>query len=500
MTPSVALNLAEQPLVLALDVGTSSTRAIVFDARGRAIEGCEQRERAPVSTLGDGIAQDEAEALLQRAERCIDAVLLAAGDAPIAAVAVDTFVTSTLAVSAAGRALTPVVLYADTRNASDSLALRERLHEPSVHERTGCLLRTGYWPARLAWFRRSQPEIWRDAARWITAGEYLEWHWLGISRVSTSVASWSGLLDRHTLRWDTPLLDALRLANDRLAPLADAAAAHIGLTPAYAARWPTLRTARWYPAIGDGAAANIGSGCVGAGRLALTIGTTAAIRSILPAVPRVPAGLWCYRVDARRALLGGATSEGGNVSAWLRRLLFLTGGPEAAERGIAAITPDGHGLTMLPLLAGERSPGWSGDATGSIVGLTLATTQLDILRAGVESVAYRLALIADNMPSADTPVVASGGALLGSPTWMQILADVLGRTVVASADGETTARGAALLALESLGAIADVTSATFSTGRSYTPNTANTALYRAAITRQQVLYAALRDAGLLRNR
>ena len=116
-------------------------------------------------------------------------------------------------------------------------------------------------------------------------------------------------------------------------------------------------------------------------------------------------------------------------------------------------------MTVLPFLAGERSPGWAGHARATLHGLSQATTPLDILRAGLESVAFRIALVFDllrRLLPGDPEIVASGGALLGSPAWLQIMTDVLNRPVAVSAVQEVSGRGAALLALEALGALADL--------------------------------------------
>ncbi|HWQ13812.1 MAG TPA: gluconokinase [Roseiflexaceae bacterium] len=547
---------AEPPLVLTIDVGTSSVRTMLFDARGRPLEGVGARETYTVDTDASGAAEDDPDAALARVERCVDAALAQAGPLAeqIGAVAVDTLVSNLLGLDAGGRPITPLITYADTRNDADAAALRRELDERAVHERTGCMLRTSYWPARLAWLRRTRPEVFRRAARWATLGEYLELRLFGRCRMSTSVASWSGLLDRRRLVWDAPLLAALGVPEERLSPLADASEPLAGLLPEHAARWPALRDVPWFPAIGDGAAANLGSGCAAPGRVALTVGTTGALRTVLfddqgpedrrHAVPaRVPDGLWCYRVDRRRVLMGGATSEGGNVYAWMRRSLQL-GAPEEVERAVAGLPPDGHGLTVLPFFAGERSPGWAGDAKATITGMTLGTTPLEILRAALEAVAYRFALIAEGLipsvadqrpatsdqlmpkdrsvssqksadiatgerssfvvrrssdeerssslihPSSAT-IVASGGALLASPAWMQIIADVLGQPVVASAEAEATSRGAALLALEALGAIPSVESVPAATGETYAPDEERHERYRAALERQRALYRML---------
>jgi gluconokinase len=492
---TVAPHNAEPPLILAIDAGTSSARALLFDARARTIDGVAAQEHYSVRSSEDGASEDDPDAAIERVTRCVDTALEQAGPLAeaIGGVALDTLVTNIMAIDGAGRPITPLITYADTRATPDAEALRRQLDERAAQERTGCMLRASYWPARLAWFRRTQPEIWRTAARWITLGEYLELNLFGQGRASFSAASWSGLLDRRRLVWDAPLLEVLGESPDRLGPLADVDAPLSGLRPPYASRWPTLRAVPWFPAIGDGAAANIGSGCIGHDRMALTVGTTGAVRVAQEEVHEVPAGLWCYRVDRRLALLGGATSEGGNVYAWMRATLHLDE-PEEIERALADLPPDDHGLTVLPFLAGERSPGWAGDARATISGLTLATTPVQILQASLEAVAYRFALIEQRICGQSDcahRLIASGGALLSSPTWMQIIADTLGRPVVASAEPEATSRGVALLALRSLGALASLADAPAADGTTYEPDQARHERYREAIERQQELYEML---------
>jgi gluconokinase len=494
MMTTVALSDAEPPLVMTIDVGTSSVRALLFDRAGRSIAEVAAQEQYDIRTAAGGSEADP-DALQERVGRCMDRALALAGPRAeqIGGVGIDTLVSNILALDAAGRPLTPLITYADTRNADDAASLRRQLDEREVHERTGCMLRTSYWPARLAWFRRTQPDVWRAAKRWVSLGEYLELQLFGQCRVSYSVASWGGLLDRRRLVWDAPLLEVVDLTPDALSPLVDVDAPLAGLAGAFAARWPALRAVPWFPAIGDGAAANVGSGCIDHARMALTVGTSGAVRVIAPEVPQVPKGLWCYRVDRRRALLGGATSEGGNVYAWSQQTLRL-GQPAEVERALEALPPDGHGLTVLPFLAGERSPGWAGDVKATITGLTLSTTPLEILRASLEAVAYRFALIEGRIcgqAGCSHRLIASGGGLLNSPAWMQIMADVLGRPVVASAEPEATSRGVALLALEALGVLATLEDAPATDGAVYQPDQARHERYQDALARQQQLYDLL---------
>jgi gluconokinase len=252
-------------------------------------------------------------------------------------------------------------------------------------------------------------------------------------------------------------------------------------------------------------------GAVTTERWALMVGTSGALR-VAWAAPdtRILWGTWTYRVDADRFVMGGALNDGGNLYAWLRETLRLplpadpaTPGDAAAEAevdaALAALAPDAHRLTLLPFLAGERSPGWAPVARGAVVGLTLATRPIDLLRAGLEAVALRFALLADLL-GREVPVprqiVATGGALLRSPAWTQIVADALGRRLVVSGEAEASCRGAALLALVALGALPNLEAAPASLGATYEPNPAHHAVYRAALARQQDLYARLIAPGV----
>lgn len=498
---SVTRKQAQVPLVLAIDIGTSSVRAGLYDRLGRAVEGVEARRPHEIHTTAGGASETDPDTLLEFVWQCLDEVLEQAGTlaADIAGVGACTFVTNVLGVDEAGHAVTPLSTYADTRSAGAVDDLRAEFDEKVVHDRTGCHFHPSYWSTRFRWLDRTQPELLEQVTRWVSIGEYLEQTLFGATAVSYSVAAWTGLLDRENLAWDQPLLAALPISEANLSPLTDVSEPRQGLRGEFAERWPALRDVPWFPAAGDGATANVGSGCVSPDRVALTVGTTSAMRAVVDGpVSRVPAGLWCYRVDGERSLPGGALTEGGSVFEWMTETLQFTD-LDALEPALAALEPDAHGLTVLPFFAGERSPGWAGHARATVHGLTLATTPTDILRAGLESVAYRIGLVFEMLQAilpAEPEVVASGGAILSSPTWLQIMTDVLGRPVAESQVQEASSRGAALLALESLGALDDISDAPDFVGAVHEPDVGRHTRYREAMERQRNLYDKLvrRDA------
>jgi gluconokinase len=474
-------------MIVALDVGTSSVRAALYDDRGTVVGGrFHQRAYRPAITPDGGVEHDPA-TLLDATARCVDAVLAGHGVPDVAAVAVTTFWHGLLGFDAAGQPCTPVFMWADTRAAGDAALLGRALDEDALHARTGCHAHASYWPAKLRWLARERPQLVARVARWGSFGEHLELTLFGEAATSVSMASGTGLLDQDAAVWDAEALAAAEVEERRLFPLCDRREGRVGLRPGWARRWPALRGRPWFPAVGDGAASNVGSGCVEPSRLALNAGTSVALRmaTTAPGVP--PRGLWRYRLDRHLSLLGGALSEGGNVYAWCRQVLRLPD-DEAVEAALAARLPDAHGLTVLPFVAGERAPGWRGDRRATITGLGLDTSALDIAAAALEAVALRIALVYDLLrprAPAHHAIVASGGAIARSRAWAQMIADALGHALVRAGDDEATSRGAALLACDALGR-RDLR-ATAIVGETIEPDAARHARYREALERQRRL-------------
>ncbi|MDP8922733.1 MAG: gluconokinase, partial [Chloroflexota bacterium] len=419
------------PFVLSLDVGTTSARAELYDRRGRAVKDVRASAPCPLETTPDGGAQMDPEALFEVTAGVLDEACREAGarlgnGAEVAGVGMGTFWHSFLGVDAAGRPTTPLFLWADNRSRDQMLVLRARLDERAVHARTGCPVHWSYWPAKLLWLAETHADAVRRTRRWLSFGEYFHLRLFGQATCSYSMASGTGLFDQNRRDWDPGVLRAVGVSTEQLSPLSDQDAAQCGLAGEYAERWPLLKDVPWFPAAGDGALSNVGSGCVTRERMALMIGTSGALRVAWPASEtEIPWGAWCYRVDGRRFVMGGALTNGGNLYAWLRDTLKLPSIAET-ERRVARMEPDAHGLTVLPFLAGERAPGYAPDARAAILGMTLATRPIDVIRAGLEAIALRFALlhgIVSRVVPEAREVVATGGALLSSPARSQMVAD-----------------------------------------------------------------------------
>jgi len=476
---------------LVLDIGSSSIRALLFDQHARLLpQGIISRSHCFHSD-GAGASTASPQTLRALAEACLDEALQHPAAQQVRAVGMASFAGNWLGLDASGSPCTPLITYSDSSSHAAVSALRARLagDEHAYHQATGCMLHPAYLPAQFAhWARAASAPI----AQIGSIGGYLYRQWFK-QRIpmSYSIASWTGLLDATGCHWHETY--AHLLSDGALPPLLPALSDYdqvlCGLRGSYARRWSALRDTPFFLAIGDGAAANVGSGAVDGQHIALTLGTTAALRAVQRG-GALPAGLWRYWICAGMPLVGGATSEGGNVYQWLRETLSPVGIDAPADAQLLGRAPDSHGLTVLPLLAGERSPGWQPHASGTIHGLRRHSSPLDLLQAHLEAVALRLSLIFHALHSKDAAIMAAGGALQASPAWAQILANALNAPLRLLAEAEITARGVCLLMRHSLDGTALLAQAP-AIAAELQPDPAAVPIMRAARQRQMDLYQRL---------
>lgn len=442
-----------EPVVLAIDVGTSSARAALYDAHGSMLPGTlAARDHSPATTP-DGGSELDPDALLEEVCALLDEVFQKAPQISVAAVGTSSLWHSVVGVDDRDRAATPIYTWADTRASVVLPELANLLDPDALYERTACPLHPSYVLEKLLWLRRTQPETVRKVRRWLSPAEYLQLRLLGDTACGEAMASATGLYDQAARGWYPPALEAAEISAQSLAPLVPITLSVGKLTTQHAARWPALAGAEWYPAIGDGVCSNFGSGAGSPGTAALNYGTSGAIRTVVAQPMRFPQGLWLYRLDDARLLLGGAVSNAGNIYAWLLQTLGLSS--EEAEAHMLQAEPGSTGLEFVPHLAGERAPDWTPGATGTLCGLRLDTSREELLQAGIEGVLVEL-LTVHNMLSETVSVrelVASGGAVAKSVALRRSLTDALGRPLRVCLEREPSARGAALLTLEALGVL-----------------------------------------------
>lgn len=472
--------------ILAIDVGSSSARSEVLTGELQAIPETFHQETYSLQTGLDGRAELTPWMLIDAVETCIDAS--ADRVERIDAVGVSCFWHSIMGLNRHGSPTTQVLTWADTRASVAIERLTREVDAENHHQTTGTRLHSSYPMSKLRWLADHCHDIVAKTDRWLSFPEYLQLVLTGNLTVSTSMASGTGLLDRTRLDWDPEAMAASRISRESLSPIDDRPVSGFDSD-----RWPALREACLYPAIGDGAANNLGSGAVNARHPALMVGTTGALRLVTSQPPvRLPERLWQYRLDQNHSLLGGALSEGGGVIAWLADNLRTPEG-DALERQIREAEPDCHGLTVLPYLAGERSPGWHSDALGTIHGLRFDTSAIDIMQATMESIGYSFASILEDLsPMLEEPVeiIATGNGLRLNHAWVQMIADILGYPLLLPHPTESSLRGAAMHTLQQMGHTLPSLSLAQDSQR-FTPQAERHQAYESARDRQRRLYNVL---------
>ncbi len=495
--------MATGPTVLALDVGTSSARAMLFDGEARPIPEAFAKVPHRATPHPDGGASFDADELLEKAFDTIDLVAARTPEAfaRVEGVGISTFWHSVVGVDERGAPTTRLLMWNDMRSAPDAARLRRELGAEKIRQRTGCPVHAAYLPAKLRWLARTDPDAFARTKNFVSFGELIALRLHGEPVVSPATASGSGLLDLRTGVWDPEILESLRVRPEQLGILVPSDYRLTKLLPNARARWKRLADVPWAPAVGDGATGNFGTSGVGesrAHRIVCMVGTSSATRATLerPAPAEIPRGLWGYRLAPARTLLGGSFGAGGNMVQWVVDTFKLQH-LEDAEAEIAWSMERGEvgSIAFLPYLAGERNPGWNDAARGTFGNVGIESRPVDFLRAALEAVAFQMADVIDELaPHVGEPeVVASGFALTKSPVWIQILADVSGRPIVRSPWKEASARGAAMLALVASGLAKDLSDipAQVAEGEPVLPSASRHASYREARARAKALYDAV---------
>jgi gluconokinase len=490
--------------VLAIDIGTSSVRAALYDAKGNVLPKTMVKNERALTATDDGGAEIDADEAFGQVVGAIDAVLKKSRNVKgeIGLVAASSFWHSLVGVDRKGARTTKVFGWADTRSRKYVAVWREKFDEAEIHRRTGARFHSSYWTAKLLWLQKEQSRVFRKTARWLSFSDYVALKLFAVDNqtddvpaTSVSMASGTGVFDIRKNVWDEEILSFLKIRKENLPPIVTQDSQTFGLNETYARRWKKLKAARWFPAIGDGAANNIGAGCVKKSKAALMIGTSGAMRVAYAGEPpsEIPSGLWCYRLDRQRVIIGGALSDGGGLYRWLKDNFRLQKDDDQTETEITSREPDAHGLTFLPFLAGERSTGYHESASGAVLGLKSATDTIDIVQAALEAVAYRFAEIFDQLSDVCKvrEIIASGGALRESPAWTRIIADVLAQNLSLPDTREASSRGAVLLALETIGKIKSIGEIETPKGREFEFNKKRSAIYRKARERHKYFYELL---------
>ncbi|TCC27750.1 FGGY family carbohydrate kinase [Kribbella speibonae] len=425
--------------VLALDLGTSSARALVLSAEDAApIPGALARHKISPAYGHDGSATLDLHEYVEGLLGCLDELEQNGHLDGIGAIVLSSQWHSIVALDNKGAARTPVITWADTR--SIDLGLGPSFDEQAFHARTGTWLHRLYWTRRIPWLLSDD-----SPAAFAGLPDLVLERLTGERVTSVSVASGTGTLDLATGAYDAEALEIAGVTADRLPPIVPTGWTGT-LSKEYERRWPGLVGVPVHPPTGDGAASNVGTGGYDADVAAVTVGTSAAVRVVHPIenAPELPWELWRYRVDDKRAVTGMAFSAAGNLHAWLTGVLRLESDePTDVEIGAS------HAIA-IPFMAGTRPPAVVPGGSGVYFGLSFDDSPADLLAAALQGASLEIdrgLRQLDALFDRQLDVVLGGGGIDASEWWRRCLTATFARPTTVCAEPEVGARGAAAIAL-----------------------------------------------------
>jgi gluconokinase len=426
--------------ILALDLGTSSARALVLSADASPVPGALARHKVAMAYGAQGEAtlglHDYVEGLLG----CLDELQQNGHLVDIGDIVLSSQWHSIVGLSAKGEALTPVIPWVDTR--SVPTAVGPGFDEHAFHTRTGAWLHRLYWTRRIPWLKSVA-----SASSFAGLPDLVLERLTSHRVTSVSIASGTGMLDLAGGVYDGEALEVAEVSAAQLPEIVPTGWTGV-LSSAFERRWPALAGVPIHPPTGDGAASNVGTGAYDESTAAVTVGTSAAVRVVHPiaGAPELPWELWRYRVDDKRAVTGMAFSAAGNLHAWLTAVLQL----DAQHQEPTEVEIGSSRVIAVPFHAGTRPPETVPSGSGAYFGLSFDDTGADLLAASLLGASLEIdrgLRMLDSVFGHSLEVVLGGGGIDASRWWRRCLTATFARPTNVCAEAEVGARGAAAIAL-----------------------------------------------------
>jgi gluconokinase len=483
----------EIAVVIGVDIGTTSTKAVVFDTAGRVV--AHHAVEYPLLTPTPAAAEQDPEEIHRAVLTAIQAAVRKAGAAPgdVVCVAFSAAMHSLIAVDTDGRPLTRSLTWADSRAADWAEHIKRELDGVAIYQRTGTPIHPMSPLAKLVWLRHEQPEIFARAARFVGIKEYVFFRLFERYVVDYSIASATGLFNLSQLDWDAGALEVAGVTPARLAEPVPTTFHLAGLEAGLARELGLLPTTPFVVGANDGVLSNLGVNAIGLGEVAVTIGTSGAMRTVVDRPLTDPSGrTFCYALTDRHWVIGGPVNNGGIVFRWVRDELAASEVETARRLGIdpyevltriaERVSPGAEGLLFHPYLAGERAPLWNANLRGSFFGLAMHHRKEHLIRAVLEGVIFNLYSI---LPAVEaligpTRTMKATGGFARSGLWRQMMADIFNREVVVPESFESSCLGAAVLGLYALGRVdsLNVIAGMVGATHRHTPIAGNVAIYQ----------------------
>ena len=434
-------------LVIGLDLGTTSVKAVAFARNGKVIYEAEQL----INTFYPeaSYVEQDPEEVEMKSRLVLQKVLAQTTNERVLAIGISCAMHSLICVNKKGEPLSPMLIWSDGRSSDlvKNLSEDEKQH---IYSRTGTPIHPMAPIWKLKWMMDNQYSPYTEARFYLSMKDYLLYQWTGELVTDYSMASASGLMNIHGLHWDKDALEIAGVKEEQLPRIVPPT--HILDTIKDSVKqqlkWPN--ETKLVIGAADGQLANLGNGAIEAGEVAVTVGTSGAIRQMIEGQHVNENGeTFSYAFTDQSSIIGGPTNNGGIALQWLKDVMEFQGSHEEFLAGAERIKLGSEGLLFIPYINGERAPVWNQQARGNFFGLSITHQREHLVRAVLEGIVFNLYKIGKSLEDiAGKPkTISVNGGLSKSPLWVQIMADVFGQEIQLAETHHAAAWGAAWTAL-----------------------------------------------------
>lgn len=453
---------------LGVDIGTTSTKAVLFGDKGTVIS--MHHSEYPLYSPAPSIAEQDPEEIYRAVKEAIKgAVKKSEIDTNhLKLISFSSAMHSLIAMDHTGTPLTNCITWADSRATEWAEKINTEMNGLEIYKRTGTPIHPMAPLAKISWLQSDHPEIFNKTSKFIGIKEYIFYKFFDQYVVDHSIASATGLFNLKQLYWDKEALEVAGITEHHLSKPVPTTYILKGLKEELVTELGITSTTPFIIGASDGVLSNLGVNAIEPGVVAVTIGTSGAIRTVVDKPVTDPKGrIFCYALTDKLWVVGGPVNNGGMTFRWVRDELASAEVETAKRLGIdpyevltkiaTKVAPGSDGLLFHPYLAGERAPLWNANARGSFFGLGLHHKKEHMVRAVLEGVIlnlYTVMLALQEMIGAPTKIQATGG-FARSELWRQMMADIFNQEVVVPESFESSCLGAIILGMYALGEIDD---------------------------------------------
>ena len=464
---------------IGIDIGTTATKAVCFDVTGKVIQ--EYSQSYAMYHPKPNWSIQKPDEILTAVLRCIQEITK--GIQP-EFISFSSAMQSILAIDQDGKTLTDAIIWADNRAHSLAEELKESEQGKNFYQKTGIPIHTFSPMTKIAWLKEHDTLIFSKTYKFISIKEYIWHHLTGEYVIDSSMASGTGLLNIHSLQWETDILEYLKIEAFQLSTIVSPTHQSIGCLDGF----------HYILGGGDGTLANLGTGAMEAGRIALSIGTSGAVRLPIDK-PFIDSQMrtQCYHLMDTQYLKLGAVNNGAIVLQWLKESILQTNTSfEELFKQAEKIPAGSEDLLFVPYLLGERAPIWDASAQGTLLGIRIIHTQAHLVRATLEGILFGLfsvteLLLPDLEKRQETTIMASGG-FGKSALWLQMVADIFQMKVIVAETIEASAWGAVLIGFK---ATAMTIPSPNKAGKTFLPNENHKEVYQQSFEKFKKIYPLL---------